>query len=102
MKLPDIHTEYQELFEEFFMKMLSIRNGARDSMYSKEHDYEAFLKYGNFDLYGLTAASDDAEVYGWCLELWALDCHHPVPKELSVDKCPVCKKPDYSHDKPSI
>jgi len=96
MLLPDIHYEYQELFEDFFCKMLDLRDQARDNMYKPVKHYEDFLQYGNFDLYGLTAACSDAEVYGWCLELWALDCHHPVPVELnegfSTD-CPVCRQP---------
>ena len=101
MKITDIHFEYQELFEEFFCSMLDIRNEARESLYKSpgDHDafpdneYEAFLRYGNFDLYGLTAASDDAEVYGWCLELWGLDCHCPIPIEATMANCPICRKP---------
>jgi len=92
MQLPDIHFEYQELFEDFFSKMLKIRDGARESMYKPTTHYEDFLKLGNFDLYGLTAASDDAEVYGWCLELWALECHHPIPADMKVEVCPICRK----------
>ena len=73
--------------------MLQVRDEARDKMYKTKYEYEDILKYGNFDLYGLTAASTDAEVYGWCLEIWALECHHPVPSDMKADLCPICKRP---------
>ena len=91
MKLTEIHFEYQELFEEFFCSMLGIRNESRKAAYAPGgDDYADFLRYGNFDLYGLTAGSDDAEVYLWCLELWGLDCHHPISIEQSPAICPIC------------
>ncbi len=95
MMVPDLHLEYQEVFEEFFISMLEVRNAARGQLYEKKlEEYEDFLRYGNFDLYGLTAASDDAEVYGWCLELWGLECHCPIPcSEYPDYPCPICDKP---------
>ena len=97
MKVTDIHLEYEELFEEFFISMLDVRNDARQHLYQPLEKYEDFLKYGNFDLYGLTAASDDSEVYMWCLELWGLECHHPIPYDEVTRECPICKKPSEAY-----
>jgi len=105
MKVTDLHLEYEELFEDFFCKMLEVRNEAREGMYktqteeSPDNKYMDFLRYGNFDLYGLTAASDDADVYLWCLELWGLECHHPIPYDECEGSrvCPICKKPSEAY-----